>query len=293
MRVVLTGSSGRVGRALHRCLSPLHDVVGIDRLPAPTTSHVGDLLDARLLAVACDGADAVVHAAALHAPHVGVVPDREFWRINVGGTRALVDAVLAAGVPRLVFTSTTALYGHVITPGACTWVDETTPPQPRTVYHETKLAAEELLRDVAGRSRLVVRVLRMSRCFPEAAPLMATYRLHRGVDARDVAAAHVQALMNTGDTYECYVVSGATPFRQEDLPHLAADAPAVFAMRAPELAVAFAQYGWKLPPAVDRVYYSGRAERTLGWTPLYDWTEVLAEWQRRSPEVLPPARHVA
>ena len=98
--------------------------------------------------------------------------------------------------------------------------------------------------------------------------------------------------MNTGSTYERYVISGATPFCQEDVPHLAADAPAVFAMRAPVLAAVFAQYGWKLPRAVDRVYYSGLAERTLDWTPRYDWTEVLAEWQRGSAEVLPPARHV-
>lgn len=166
MRVVLTGSSGRIGRAVHRRLAPAHEVVGVDRAPASSTQHVGDLRDPALLATVCRDADAVVHAAALHAPHVGVAPDAEFWRVNVEGTRVVVEAALEAGVPRLVFTSTTALYGDAITPGHCTWVDEATPPKPRTVYHETKLAAEALLRETAARTGLVVRVLRMSRCSP-------------------------------------------------------------------------------------------------------------------------------
>lgn len=291
MRIVLTGSSGRIGRAVHRRLVPAHEVIGIDRSPASATRLVGDLLERDLLARACEGADAVVHAAALHAPHVGVVPDAEFWRVNVDATRTVLEAALAAGVPRLVFTSTTALYGRAITPGQCTWVDESTPPAPRTVYHETKLAAEALLQEAAARTGIVVRVLRMSRCFPEAAPLMAAYRLHRGVDARDVADAHARALTNGGPTdtpYQCVVVSGATPFRREDSGALAVDAPAVLAARAPGLVAAFAARGWALPAVVDRVYDASHARAVLGWAPRYGWAEVLAEYDRESPEVLPP-----
>src|SRR3954471_5837724 len=107
MRIVLTGSSGRIGRAIHRRLVGFHEVVGVDRPPASATRHVGDLLDASLLARACAGADAVIHAAALHAPHVGLAPDAELVRVNVEGTRAILAAALAAGIPRLVFTSTT------------------------------------------------------------------------------------------------------------------------------------------------------------------------------------------
>lgn len=293
MRIVLTGSSGRIGRALYRRLAPSHEVVGVDRVPASTTHLVGDLLDPALLAAACAGADAVVHAAALHAPHVGLVPDAEFRRVNVEGTRAVLEAALAAGVGRLVFTSTTALYGHAIVPGRCTWVDETTPPRPRTIYHETKLAAEALLRAAAERTGVAVRVLRMSRCFPEPAPLMAVYRLHRGVDARDVADAHARALADGGAAdapYQCYVISGAPAFAPEELPALARDAPAVLAARVPALAAAFAARGWALPRMIDRVYDPARARGALGWTPRHGWDEVLAEWERESPEVLPPPR---
>jgi nucleoside-diphosphate-sugar epimerase len=70
----------------------------------------------------------VIHTAALHAPHVGVVPDAEFQRINVDGTLMVAETAMAAGVPRLVFTSTTALYGDAVSEGTCTFIDEETPP---------------------------------------------------------------------------------------------------------------------------------------------------------------------
>jgi nucleoside-diphosphate-sugar epimerase len=181
MRVVVTGSGGRVGRAVVLRLAREHDVIGIDWLPASTaTQHVGDICDRRLLVSAFAGAQAVVHVAALHAPHVGVAADAEFERVNVTGTQAVIDAAREAGLLRIVFTSTTALYGRE------GWIDEDTQPRPRTIYHRTKLEAEERLRAAAS-AGLQIRILRMSRCFPEPIDLMAAYRLHRGVDARDVA----------------------------------------------------------------------------------------------------------
>jgi nucleoside-diphosphate-sugar epimerase len=281
VRIVLTGSSGRIGRAIRERLVVSHEVIGVDRAPGEGTDMVGDLLDAALLERACDGADAVIHAAALHAPHVGLVSEAEFGRVNIDGTRAVVETAVAAGVPRVVFTSTTAVYGYAIVPGRCTWIDEDTTPVPRTVYHRTKLGAESVLRHAADAYGLAVRVLRMSRCFPERAPLMAAYRLHRGVDARDVADAHALALENDGDDYQCYIVSGATPFRREDVTRLAVDAPAVFRERAPALAAAFDARGWALPARVDRVYDASRATAALGWTPRYGFEDVVAEYDRR------------
>ena len=108
MRVVLTGSSGRIGRAIFSALSGHHAVIGIDRSPFSTTRILGDFADETLLRSALAGADAVIHTAGLHAPHVGVAPDDEFKRINVEGTRLIAKEAIAAGVERFVFTSTTA-----------------------------------------------------------------------------------------------------------------------------------------------------------------------------------------
>ena len=280
MRIVVTGSSGRIGSAVCACLvGEGHKVVGIDRVASADTHIVGDIGDEALLRQALQRADAVVHCAALHAPHVGVLPDHEFERINVQATQALARVAAEQGVAHFVFTSTTALYGTASTPpGAAGWVDEALPPQPRTIYHRSKLAAEAVLADAAARGGMAVTVLRMARCFPEPAPRMAVYRLHRGVDARDVAQAHALALTHPQPGFRCFVVSGATPFVPDDAPALWRDAPAVIALRAPALAQAFAQRGWPLPARIDRVYSPALAMQALGWQPRFGFDEVLRQF---------------
>ncbi|MGY5776957.1 NAD-dependent epimerase/dehydratase family protein [Rhizobium sp. LEGMi135b] len=287
MRIVLTGSSGRLGRAIFNALAPSHTVIGIDRSPFSTTHLVGDFTDAALLCQALTGADAVVHCAALHAPHVGTVSDDEFRRINVDGTRRLAEAALNAGVKRMVFTSTTALYGRAVVAGHCTWVDEDTVPQPKSIYHRTKLEAEQILKGMTGPD-LQIRVLRMSRSFPEPTNVMATYRLHRGVDIRDVADAHVAALTNGGKDFQRHIVSASTLFKPEDCEALAVDAASIIRLRAPGLAAKFAQQNWPLPDNIDRVYASKSAGTVLGWHFRFGYDEVFAQLDRESLEVLPP-----
>lgn len=284
--MLVTGSSGRVGRAIFSALAAHHEVVGVDRTPFSTTQIVGDFTDRAVLERALAGVDAVIHVAALHAPHVGIVPDDEFDRVNVAGTRILAEAARSRGIGRFVFTSTTALYGNAIAAGGCTWVDEQTPPKPKSIYHRTKLAAEAYLSEVADEG-FAVRVLRMSRCFPETANRMAVYRLHRGIDVRDVADAHVLALTGGRSKFEIFVISGSTPFVESDCFALSTDPQAVLEMRAPALRDAFRARGWKLPNSIDRVYSARKAEEDLGWKSRYDYAEVLAQLDRRSLEVLP------
>jgi len=286
MRIVLTGSSGRIGRAIFGALASVHEVIGCDRMPFATTHITGDIADEALLQRVMEGADAVIHTAGLHAPHVGHVPDREFERINVEGTARIGEIARACGVGLIVFTSTTALYGTAVAEGDCTWIDENIIPQPQSVYHRTKIAAEAILAELAT-DRFVVRVLRMARCFPQSADLMAAYRLHRGIDARDVADAHALALAHTGAPFERVILSGATPFSRVDCDMLAVDAAAVIRDRSPALAEAFDARGWPLPRSIDRVYDPSSAEEKLGWRSRYGFDEVLAQLDRRSAEILP------
>ncbi|WP_271025162.1 NAD(P)-dependent oxidoreductase [Rhizobium sp. RCAM05973] len=287
MRIILTGSSGRLGRAIFNALARDNETLGIDRSPFSTTHLVGDFADTSFLRDALAGADAIIHSAALHAPHVGNVSDDKFRRVNVEGTRLLCEAALAAGVKRLVFTSTTALYGHAVVPGHCIWIDETTEPLPRSIYHRTKLAAEKILENMAGPD-LQVRILRMSRSFPEPGNVMAAYRLHRGVDIRDVADAHAAALTNGGDHFQRHIVSAGTLFEREDCEDLAIDAASVIRLRAPALAAEFERRQWPLPRTIDRIYASTSAGTVLGWHSRFGYGEVLAQLDRGSLEVLPP-----
>lgn len=289
MRILVTGSTGRVGRAIYIRLCREHEVVGLDAAPSSTADVVASLADESAVRSALRGADAVIHVAALHAPQVGHRSDVEFQEINVRATGRLARAALEAGVRRFVFTSTTALYGAAANArDEAAWVTEDTAPRPATIYHRTKLAAEGALEALAAKG-LAVTALRMSRCFPEPAPLMAAYRLHRGVDARDVADAHALALASEAPVFRVFVVSGPTPFARDDAAALLEDAPAVLARRSPALVAAFAARGWALPRSIDRVYDSSHARTALGWRPRYGFEEVLAELDRRSPEVLPPA----
>jgi UDP-glucose 4-epimerase len=289
MKVLLTGASGRVGRAVAVRLRREHHVIGFDQVPSSTTDVVASLADESALRAALRGAQAVIHTAGLHAPHVGHHPDSVFEDINVQGTMTLLRLALEAGVGRFVYTSTTALYGAASNQaGPAAWITEETVPQPLTIYHRTKLAAEHALLSVAQRSPVAVTVLRMSRCFPEPAPVMAAYRLHRGVDVRDVAEAHALAMVGSAPGFRKCVISGPTPFTAQDMAELWSDAPAVFARRAPDIVAAFARRGWTLPRSVDRVYASSRAAAELNWHPRFGFDEVLAEFDRGSSEVLPP-----
>lgn len=290
MKILITGSAGRVGRAIYVRLQRNHEVIGFDTTPASVVDVVADITNKDALIKALKGVDAVVHTAALHAPHVPHVRESRFVEVNVDGTRNVIEACLECGVRKIAFTSTTALYGDASTPvDAAGWVTEDTVPVPRTIYHRTKLAAESLLREAAEETgKLQVTALRMSRCFPEPVDLMACYRLHRGVDARDVASAHELALESSDRPYRQFVISGGTPFLQEDAAILKSDAAAVLRMRAPDLVSAFNQRGWRFPQSIDRVYVSELAQQELEWKPRHDFREVLRQHDDESAEVLRP-----
>jgi UDP-glucose 4-epimerase len=294
MKVLITGASGRIGRAVYVRLALEHEVVGMDRSPSSTADVVGEITDVSLLRRTLRGFDAIVHTAALHAPHVGLVSDGEFERVNVSGTRILAELAIECRMTRFVFTSTTALYGSAATPpDRAGWVDEKLTPAPATIYHATKIAAENLLDATSKEGGLPVTVLRISRCFPEPANIMAVYRLHRGIDARDVADAHARALASPPAGLRTFVISGATPFLPDDAECLIRDAPTVLRRRAPALVEAFARRDWKLPSSIDRVYLSAHAANELGWAPRFGFDEVLKMFDEQWSEVLPPRLHWA
>ena len=270
-RVLLTGSSGRVGQAIAEALCDDYEITGLDLIPGRFTTHLGSVADPHRVAESMQGAMAVIHTASLHAPHVGVESEARFRAVNVEGTRLLLEAMADARVGRLVYTSSTSVYGHSLERGdEAVWVTEGLEPRPRDIYDETKLAAEALCREAAEEGLLSCTSLRISRCFPEPEHLMATYRLYRGVDLRDVGQAHRRALEQTGHGYEVYNISARSPFQPEDREELLRDAPAVLRRRLPWLEAAFRTRGWPVPASIDRVYVIDKACRELGYAPRFN-----------------------
>jgi UDP-glucose 4-epimerase len=262
--VLITGSSGALGSAIAAAaMAHGWTVRGVDRVPGRWTTVVGDLREPGVRRAAVAGMDAVVHVAALHAPHVTHLPDAEFRSINVSVTDALLTESADRATCRFVYTSSTSVYGHSLVPiDRTVWVNEDLHPSPRDIYDETKLEAEALV----AASPLPGVVLRVARCFPEPLRLLAQYRLHRGVGVSDVAAAHVIALAKP-DVSGVFNIAGPLLFDKDDVTELYQSAATAIRRRAPEVAGAFDRLGWPLPDQIDRVYDSRAASDCLGYEP--------------------------
>lgn len=159
---LLTGATGFIGGHLARGLvREGYDLRCLVRRGSDTSSlqalgaelAVGDLTDARSLALAADGCRYVLHCGALVSDWATVA---EIERVNVQGTRNLLAASLAASVERFVHVSSTDVYGH---PGRA--VEETyVAPRFSNWYSETKLAAETDVRRTAKASALNAVIVR-------------------------------------------------------------------------------------------------------------------------------------
>ena len=287
-KIVITGSSGRIGRALHWKLCGNFHVTGIDITPTSATSKIVDIRNYGQLLRSFEGVDTIFHTAALHAPHVGIASEKDFYDINVNATENICKAALESGVSQVVFTSTTALFGYAnFGKDKAVWIDEQTKPEPKTIYHKTKLEAEQLLKEYANKN-LEISVIRMSRCFPEPVQMMAVYRLHRGIDYRDVAEAHILATQLKKDKhFDIYIISGNTPFLKSDCRMLFENPEVVIRERQPRLAQQFDKRGWKFPKSIDRVYDSSYAQQKLNWRPRRDAFDVIKQFDNDDFETLP------
>ena len=292
MRILVTGSAGHLGEALVRVLgSDGEDVVGLDVLESPYTSVIGSIADRDTVSRAVAGADAVLHAATLHKPHVGSHRRQEFVDTNVTGTLTLLEEAVAAGVGRFVFTSTTSAFGRALTPppGApAGWIDETVTPVPRNVYGVTKTAAEDLCELVHREHGLPCLILRTSRFFPEADDndgvraayddlnLKVNELLYRRADLEDIVGAHRCALERAPAIgFGRYIVTATTPFTRDDLAELRTDAPAVVRRRCPGYEAVYEPRGWRMFAGIDRVYDNARARAELDWRPRHDFGHAL------------------
>lgn len=279
MRILVTGSSGQLGAEVARQFAPEHEVIGLDVRPGEWTTVVGDVADADLIASLMRGVDVVIHIASLHAPHVGQRSLQDFIDTNITGTLRLLEAASAAGVRGFVYTSTTSVYGYSLVPDGheAVWVTEDLTARPRDIYDITKLAAEELCRLFARDHGLPAICLRVSRFFAQTPDLMAAYRLYRGADVRDIAAAHTLAAPNQDIAFDIFTISARSPFQHEDTAELLTDAPAVIRRYYPDAEEVFRAHGWALPASIDRVYVTAKAERLLGYAPQHNFAELLDE----------------
>jgi UDP-glucose 4-epimerase len=293
MRILVTGSSGHLGEALMRTLADLgHTARGVDIVPSPFTSVVGSITDPAVARECVRGVEVVLHAATLHKPHVATHSRQAFIDVNVTGTLNLLEAAAAHRVRAFVYTSTTSTFGDALTPPSgspAAWITEDVTPIPKNIYGTTKTAAEDLCQLFHRNADLPCLVLRTSRFFPEEddvperrdawddANLKVNELAYRRVDIEDVVSAHLLAMARAADLgFQKFIITATTPFTRDDLAALGTDAPAVLARRVPGYPATFAARGWRMLPALDRVYVNEKARRLLGWRPKHDFASALA-----------------
>jgi UDP-glucose 4-epimerase len=292
MRVLVTGSSGHLGEGLVRTLRAAgHEVVGLDIVTSPFTSHVASIADRSRVRGCLRGVDAVVHTATLHKPHIATHNRQAFIDTNITGTLNLLEEATSAGVRSFVFTSTTSAFGSALTPPAgapAAWITEDIRPVPRNIYGVTKVAAEELCELFHRHERLACLVLRTSRFFSEEddssairegyddANAKANEFLYRRVDLQDVVDAHLLAIEKAPAIgFGRYIISATTPFSPDQVAELRVDAPSVVKRLFPEYKEEYKRRGWTMFPTIDRVYVNERARRELDWRPQFDFRSVL------------------
>ena len=153
MKLLVTGGAGYIGSIVaQQLLGAGHEVVVLDNLsrghrgavPEGARLAEADLLDpGALVEVVTADLDGALHFAALSLVGESVARPELYWRNNVVGTLNLLDALRAASVKRLVFSSTAATYGE---PESVP-IEETAPTRPVNPYGASKLAVDQMIGD--------------------------------------------------------------------------------------------------------------------------------------------------
>ena len=290
MRLVITGAAGFVGSHLaDAALAAGHDVTGIDafipyyprevkerNVAAAAASPRFRLVEADLrssdLGPLLEGADAVVHLAAMPGLPRSWSDFELYASCNLVATERLLEAIRDRGVGRLVHVSTSSVYGRTAIG------DESLPTAPVSPYGVTKLAAENLVQAFVDTYGLNASILRYFSIFgPRQRPDMAYHRFAEalldgheltvfgdGQSSRtstfvDDAVGATLAAIGRGGDGEVYNIGGGEPITVLESIEVMAEAIGV----RPRISFAPARHGDQRHTAADIT----RARRDLGYEP--------------------------
>lgn len=288
MRVVVTGGSGKLGRAcVEELLAHQYEVINVDLMPPkePRCPFVqADLAEfgqaLEVLSGVDDryrGVDAVVHLAAVPAP--GLQPNAVVFKNNTLSTYNVFEAARRMGIRNLVWASSETVLGLPFdTPPPYVPLDEGYPGRPESAYSLSKLLGEEMARQFARWDpELKILGLRFSNVmepadyahFPsfDLDPRLRKWNLWAYIDARDAAQAVRRALEAPLKGAEVFIIANADTVMSRPNAELMAE---VFP-------------GIPLPEGMgphQTLLSIEKARRLLGYEPQHSWREELAAWAR-------------
>jgi UDP-glucose 4-epimerase len=210
MRVLVTGGAGYIGSiCAAKLLEAGHEVTVLDDLstgheravPEGASFERIDLVDRGAVLGALDRAfDGAIHFAARALVEESTRLPELYWRVNVAGTRNLLDALREGGVRRLVFSSTCAVYGH---PQQVP-IDEGAALAPVTPYGSSKQAVDRMISDESAAHGLGAASLRYFNVAGASGELGEDHRPETHLVPRvlDVAAGHQEACEVYGTDYD-------------------------------------------------------------------------------------------
>jgi nucleoside-diphosphate-sugar epimerase len=274
MKVVVTGASGKAGRAVVRgLLERDHDVLGIDLVPPREQLSPFlrvDLTELGQTVESLIGAGAVVHLAAI--PASGIATEETTFRTNMLSTYNVFEAARMLGLDRVVWASSETILGLPFEreQPAYAPVDERHPPYPESSYAVAKLLAEELARQINRWTGTPFVALRFSNIMePDEYARFPSFwddaRLRRWnlwgyVDARDVAQSCALALRRDVNGAEHFIIAAPDTVMNRPSRELMAEV--------------YPQVPYR-PTAgeYDSLLSSEKARTMLGYSPAHSWRD--------------------